>query len=162
MMTEPTSRQIFLSALRGEPRPRVPVVPLAVHFCARVAGLSLNRYTGDAGALADAVIRYHERFRPDAVILSADTWVSAQAMGATVGPMDEDQPWGGLGEPRVRSLADVRALPPPDPTRQGRYPLMIEALRRIVAEEAGLFRPVPAQLEVLAYYANAIAHLGAA
>jgi uroporphyrinogen-III decarboxylase len=47
--------------------------------------------------------------------------------------MDEDQPWGGLGEPRVRSLADVRALPPPDPTRQGRYPLMLEALHRIVA-----------------------------
>ncbi len=128
-----TPKQIFLSALRGEPGPRVPVAPLAVHFCARVAGISLNRYTGDAGALADAVIRCHGRFRPDAVVLSADTWVSAQAMGATVGPMDEDQPWGGLGESRVRTLADVRALPPPDPTRQGRYPLMLEALRRIVA-----------------------------
>ncbi|MBK8856168.1 MAG: uroporphyrinogen decarboxylase family protein [Opitutaceae bacterium] len=132
-MTEPTSRQIFLSALRGKPVMRVPVAPLAVHFCARVAGISLNRYTGDAGALADAVIRYHGRFRPDAVVLSADTWVSAQAMGATVGPMDEDQPWGGMGEPRVRSLADVRALPPSDPNSQGRYPLMLEALSRIVA-----------------------------
>lgn len=132
-MTEPTSRQIFLSALRGKPVMRMPVAPLAVHFCARVAGISLNRYTGDAGALADAVIRYHGRFRPDAVVLSADTWVSAQAMGATVGPMGEDQPWGGMGEPRVRSLADVRALPPPDPNSQGRYPLMLEALRRIVA-----------------------------
>jgi glycerol-3-phosphate O-acyltransferase len=40
--------------------------------------------------------------------------------------------------------------------------LRMLTLRRIVAEEAGLFRPVPAQLEVLAYYANAIAHLGAA
>jgi MtaA/CmuA family methyltransferase len=132
-MTTPTPRQVFLAALRGEATPRIPVAPLAVHFCARVAGISLHRYTSDAAALADAVIRYHARFRPDAVTLSADTWVSAQAMGATVGPLGEDQPWGGRGEPRVRSLADVRALPPPDPERQGRYPLMLEALRRVVA-----------------------------
>jgi MtaA/CmuA family methyltransferase len=132
-MTALTPKQLFLAALRGEPGPRVPVAPLAVHFCARVAGISLNRYTGEAAALADAVICYHQRFRPDAVVLSADTWVSAQAMGATVGSMGEDQPWGGTGEPRVRNLADVRALPPPEPERQGRYPLMLDALGRIVA-----------------------------
>jgi MtaA/CmuA family methyltransferase len=127
-----TSKQLVLSALRGEPVPRVPVVPLTVHFCARVAGISLHRYTSEAAALADAVIRTCERFRPDAVCVSADTWVSAQAMGARVGPLTEDQPWGGLGEPRVRSLADVCAIPPPDVATQGRYPLMLDALRRVV------------------------------
>ncbi len=127
------SRDIVFNALRGEPAPRVPVVPLAVHFCARVTGVTLDRYTRDADALAAAVIAYHERFRPDAVILSADTWVSAQAMGAAVGPIGEQQPWGGLGEPRVRTLADVKALPEPDVAHQGRYPLMLDALRRIVA-----------------------------
>ncbi len=132
-MNEATGRQVFLRALRGEPGPRVPVVPLAVHFCARVTGVTLDKYTRDAEALAEAVIRYHEQFRPDAVILSADTWVSAQAMGAAVGPIGEQQPWGGLGEPRVRTRADVKALPAPDVARQGRYPLMLTALRRIVA-----------------------------
>lgn len=128
-----TPKQLFVSAVRGDPVPRMPVVPLAVHFCARVTGISLHRYTGDAAALAGAVCAYYERFRPDAVCLSADTWVSAQAMGAKVGPLAEDQPWGGLGEPRVRCLADVRAIPPPDPATQGRYPLMLDALRRVVA-----------------------------
>ena len=132
-MNESTGRQVFLNALRGEHGPRVPVVPLAVHFCARVTGVTLDRYTRDADALAAAVIAYHKRFRPDAVILSADTWVSAQAMGAAVGPIGEHQPWGGLGEPRVRTLADVKSLPEPDVARQGRYPLMLDALRRIVA-----------------------------
>ena len=32
-------------------------------------------------------------------------------------------------------------------------------LRRVVDEADGLFRPVPAQADALAYYANAIAHL---
>jgi len=37
--------------------------------------------------------------------------------------------------------------------------LRMLTLRRIVIEENGLFRPAPDQLDVLAYYANAIAHL---
>lgn len=126
------SKQLVLSALRGEAGSRVPVAPMAVHFCARVAEISLHRYTSDAAALAGAVLAYHERFRPDAVCVSADTWVNAQAMGANVGPLTEDQPWGGLGEPRIRRRADVRAIPPPDPATQGRYPLMLDALRRVV------------------------------
>ncbi|MBP6507167.1 MAG: uroporphyrinogen decarboxylase family protein [Opitutaceae bacterium] len=132
-----TPKRIFFSALRGEPTPRVPVAPLAVHFCARVTGVSLHRYSSDAAALAEAVLRYYDRFRPDAIVVSADTWVSAQAMGATVGPLAEDQPWGGRGEPRVRNLADVRALPLPEVATQGRYPLMLDALRRVVAAVGG-------------------------
>ncbi|HTX53589.1 MAG TPA: uroporphyrinogen decarboxylase family protein [Candidatus Baltobacteraceae bacterium] len=136
-MSQPSRRQLFLDALAGKPVPRSPVAPLAVHFCARVAGISLNRYTSDPVALADAVICYYDRFRPDAVVISADTWVSAEAMGARVGPLAEDQPWGGLGGPRVCSPADVRALPPPDPERQGRCPLMLEATRRVAAQIGG-------------------------
>ena len=37
--------------------------------------------------------------------------------------------------------------------------LRMLTLRRIVLEEEGLFRPAPAELDMLAYYANAIAHL---
>jgi hypothetical protein len=32
-------------------------------------------------------------------------------------------------------------------------------LRRLVAEHEGTYRPVPAELSVLIYYANSIAHL---
>ena len=127
------SKQLVLAALRGQPVPRPPVAPLTVHFCARVGGVSLHRYTSDAGVLADCVIRTWERFRFDAVFVSADTWVNAQAMGARVGALGEDQPWGGLGEPLVRTAADLRRIPPPDPGSQGRYPLMLEALARVVA-----------------------------
>ncbi len=129
--------KIFLETLHGRPVSRVPVAPLAVHFCARVTGVSLHRYTSDPVALADAVLRYHARFRPDAVVISADTWISAEAMGAHVGPLSEDQPWGLLGEPRVRNIADVRALPEPASTKQGRCPLMLEVTRRVVDQIGG-------------------------
>ncbi len=110
----------------------MPAGPLAVHFCAGVAGISVREYTASARALADSVIRYAERYRPDAVWVSADTWVSAEAMGAKVRPVDDDQPWCGLGEPTIVTLADLARIPPADSSTQGRYPLMIEALERVV------------------------------
>ncbi len=111
---------------------RVPTGPLAVHFCAKLAGVSVWDYTTNPRGLAECVIRYYERFRPDAVWLSADTWVSAQAMGAKVGAAGQDQPFGGVGPPLVQTPRDIERIPPPDPGSQGRYPLMLEALARIV------------------------------
>lgn len=128
-----TSKELVAAALRGDRVPRVPVGPLAVHFCARQAGVSLIEYSQSASVLADSVIRYYERFRPDAVWISADTWVSAEAMGAQVGTPGPDQPIGGTGEPLVKCAADIDRIPPVDVGSRGRYPLMLEALSRVVA-----------------------------
>src|SRR5512136_2244661 len=128
-----SSKDLVRLTIQGEPTPRIATGPLAVHYCAKVAGVSLRRYTTDAQTLAESVIRYYERFKPDAVWLSADTWVSAEAMGAKVGATGEDQPFGGLGEPLIRSPKDIGRIPPPDVGCAGRYPLMLEALGRIVA-----------------------------
>ena len=105
--------------------------PLAVHYCAAAAGVPLRQYTTDPKTLADCVVQYYETFRPDAVWLSADTWVTAQAMGAEVDFVGDNQPMGGVGAPRVRTAADIDRIPPSDPSSQGRCPLMLEALERI-------------------------------
>jgi MtaA/CmuA family methyltransferase len=127
-----TSKELVEAALKGLPTVHVPTGPLAVHFCARMAGVSLREYTLRPRVLADAVIRYYERFRPDAIWVSADTWVSAQAMGARVEATGPDQPFGGVGPPRVRSAADIDRIPAVHVETQGRYPLMLEALGHIV------------------------------
>jgi uroporphyrinogen decarboxylase len=126
------SKALVTAALNGLAVPRVPVGPLAVHFCAGLAGHSLRQYSTSAQALAESVLRYYERFKPDAVWVSADTWVSAEAMGAKVGSTDDNQPIGGTGEPCVTCPADLDRIPAPDVNRQGRYPLMLEALSRVV------------------------------
>jgi uroporphyrinogen decarboxylase len=128
-----SSKQLVADTLKGLPVPRVVTGPLAVHFCAQWAGHSLRQYTTNPRLLAESVVRYHDRFRPDAVWVSADTWVSAQAMGATVGAPADDQPFGGLGGPTIGTPQAIDRIPPPDPGGQGRYPLMLEALERIVA-----------------------------
>jgi MtaA/CmuA family methyltransferase len=125
------SKQLVLRALQGLPTARPATGPLAVHYCARRAGRSLGDYTNTAGVLADCVARYYEEFRPDAIWLSADTWVTAEAMGAAVRFPGPDQPKCGTGEPLVQSAADVDRIPRPDLASQGRFPLMLDAVQRI-------------------------------
>ena len=78
------------------------------------------------------MIRYYEQFRPDTVWISADTWVTAEAMGKSVVFPGPDQPLGGGPEPLVRTAADLARIPPPDPQSQGRCPRMLEAVHRVV------------------------------
>ncbi|MCH5377085.1 MAG: uroporphyrinogen decarboxylase family protein [Planctomycetes bacterium] len=126
-----TSKQLVGRAIAGDTIPRPAVGPLAVHYCAALTGATIRRYTTDARTLAESVIRYYETFQPDAVWLSADTWVTAQAMGASVDFPGENQPMAGTGEPLVSKASDVDRIPPPDPSSQGRWPLMLEAMARI-------------------------------
>ncbi len=125
------SKQLVADALAGKPVPRTPVGPLAVHYCAGLPGCTVRQYSTSPQLLAESVVRYYERFQPDAVWVSADTWVSAEAMGARVGAEDDTQPLCGLGEPVVRTGADIGRIAPPDPASQGRYPMMLEALSRV-------------------------------
>jgi uroporphyrinogen decarboxylase len=125
-----SSRQAVLDTLQGRSA-RVVTGPLAVHCCAALVGVSIRDYTLSATTLADCVLRYYDRFRPDAVWLSADTWVTAEAMGASVCFPGENEPLGGTGAPAIQCAADVDRIPPPDPGSRGRQPLMLEALTRI-------------------------------
>jgi MtaA/CmuA family methyltransferase len=124
-----TSRELIRATLGGIETPRVPAGPLVVHAAAAMAGVSIERYTLDPVVMTDCICRYYERFRPDAVWLSADTWVTAEAMGATVGFPGPGQPMAGSGETTVRTAADIDRLPAPDPHSLGRMPLMLEAMR---------------------------------
>jgi MtaA/CmuA family methyltransferase len=101
-----------------------------VHYCAGLAGVSIRDYTTNPQILAECVIRYYERFKPDAIWLSADTWISAGAMGARVGATEDNQPFSGLGQPLVQTASDIDRIPAAH-LELGRYPVMLEALTRI-------------------------------
>ena len=126
-----SQKELVRRALAGLDVPRPAVGPLAVHYCARFADVTLQEYTTNARAMADSVIKYYEKFRPDAVWISADTWVIAEAMGAKVCSRDKDQPMGGSGEIAIKTPEDIRRIPPADPASQGRMLLMLDALRRV-------------------------------
>jgi len=82
------------------------------------------------------VIVYYKKFRPDAVWISADTWVTAEAMGAAVRFPQENQPLSGSGEAFIHRPEDIAAVPVDNIKNRGRFPLMAEALR-LVKEHLG-------------------------
>ena len=125
-------RVIVLDALEGRLTPWPARGPLAVHFCARGSGIPIGEYSRNARLLAESVLHYAETFGPDAVWVSSDTWITAEAMGASVASPGPDEPIGGTGEALVRSARDLDGIPPADPSSQGRQRLMLEALWRIV------------------------------
>lgn len=127
----PTPRGRLGAALAGRPTDRTPCAPLAVHYTAALTGTSMEDYTLNPETMVDCICRYYERFHPDAVWLSADTWISAEAMGARVAFPGDNQPLAGAGEAAIRSAADIDRIPPADPSTQGRMPLMLEAMSRL-------------------------------
>jgi len=139
------SREIVKSALAGRETPRVATGPLAVHLTAALAGVSMEDYTLDPDVMVDCICRYHERFRPDAVWFSADTWITAEAMGAEVGFPAAGQPMGGTGKTLVNSAADIDRLPAPDPSSLGRMPMMLEAMAKLRQRlgDDGFSKPLP-------------------
>lgn len=125
------SRQLVFKTLNGEEVPRWPCGPLAVHFCARDMGISIRQYSLDAQLLADSVLSYYDKYRPDAVWISSDTWVTAEAMGAPVRSPGEDEPMAGDNDGVIHTPSDLDAIPDPDPFSQGRQPLMLDAVLRV-------------------------------
>jgi MtaA/CmuA family methyltransferase len=125
------SRERVRNTLAGLDLPRFPCGPLSVHVTATLAGVSIEDYTLKPDAMVDCICRYHERFQPDAAWLSADTWVLAEAMGAAVAFPGKNQPMSGIGNPLVKAVSDIDAIPRADPSTQGRLPLMIEAMEKL-------------------------------
>lgn len=130
-MTTPNPREMVRKVLQGKDTPRPVCGPLAVHYCAGPLGVTVQEYSTNAQTLADAVVAYYEKFRPDAVWVSADTWVTAEAMGAKIRFSSPDHPPSGAGSALIHCREDIEAIPPVDVKSQARLPLMLEALGRV-------------------------------
>ena len=127
------SRQRVRDVLAGEPTDRFVAGPLAVHYCAGFSGVSLRDYTTDArhaGRLRSArttsvFVRTRSGCRP---IRGSPLrpWALRWGSRATISR------WVESASHWCRTREDVDRIPPPDVMRQGRCPLMIEALQRLV------------------------------
>jgi uroporphyrinogen decarboxylase len=127
-----TSKELVKNAIQGEKTPRPACAPLATFFCAADAGISLQEFTTNPDVQVDCILRYFEKYRPDAVWISVDTWVTAEAMGAQVFSPLGDQPLTGSSEGFIDSAQDLDRIPGPDPYSRGRQPLQLEVLSRVV------------------------------
>ena len=108
----------------------VPVGPFAGFYAARLTGVPLGRYVTDGAVIADAQMALQQATGQDIVLTAADTYYMAEAFGLSVVHYPDALPTAqGVV---LEDLADVGRLKVPDPRRDGRMPVYLEALRLLV------------------------------
>ncbi len=124
-----TSRERFLAAAKREAPDVVPAAPYAGNFGATVAGVPISQYNTDAGRMAAAQIRSWELVGHDVVVAQSDQYYIAEGYGCVI-----EQPFDAtphLVAPAVPGLDDIENLKVPDPYRDGRMPVYLDAVHAL-------------------------------
>jgi len=127
-----TGKERVKAAFKGQKPDRVPCYPIVSALAGTLIGVSPREYYTDLGKLADAQIALHEVLKQDVVVLMADLFLEAEAMGARVEFPDDDMP-------RLRSYllgtdkGRLTSLERPDPAKSGRMPAYFEACKQVAA-----------------------------
>ena len=129
------SKQRVEAVLRGQIPDRVPVCLHNFLPAAKEAGIPLEKYLAEPEAAASAHLYAHEKYGHDCILLDLDTTLLAEAMGAK----RDSTPGapGHIAAPAVTDLADVRKLRVVDPERDGRIPVLLEAIRILAGKIGG-------------------------
>jgi len=128
------SRERVIQALALQKSDRVPVIPFIITFAAKYGGFRFLKYATDPNVLAECQIAVAKRFKIDAVYVDSDPIVEIEAMGAPIRYPEDESP--SALEPIVKSMNDVRSLRLPDPEKDGRLPVWINAVK-ILKEKVG-------------------------
>ena len=128
------SRERVLKALAYQKSDRVPVVPFIITFAAKYGGTKFIEYATNSKVLAECQIAVAKRFRIDATYVDSDPIIEIEAMGAKVRYPEDESP--SAIEPAVRSRKDLVLLKQPDPEKDGRLPIWINAIE-ILKEKVG-------------------------
>jgi len=124
-----TSLERVKKALRHEEPDIVPVGPFAGFYAARIAGVKIYDYITDGKVIAEAQYTLWQKTGQDIVVTAADTYYIAEAFGLEVECYENDLPTAK--RPVLHELRDANKLRVPNPHKDGRMPVYIEAVREL-------------------------------
>lgn len=124
------SKERILRTLELQPIDRVGWVPWVGAHAAYLLGVNAKRLFTDADTLVTGVIKGYELYQPDGLPTLFDVQLEAEALGCEIAWSDENPP-AVVGH--VLEKVDLSELKIPTPD-QGRFPMALEAARRIVRE----------------------------
>lgn len=126
---EMTPLQRASAISKGMAYDRLQAKPSIGEQPARVLGISIEDYLGDPRLMALAQTKGFMLYGQDGVGVGPDQFALPEAMGARLVYFRNDIPQ--MGEPIIKNHGDLDMLEPPDPARDGRLPVFIEALEII-------------------------------
>ncbi|MEX2703937.1 MAG: uroporphyrinogen decarboxylase family protein [Candidatus Freyrarchaeum guaymaensis] len=144
---ELTPLERMMVSLRHKEPDRVPVVPFAQTFSAKFAGIPFSVYVSKGYAMAEGQIKAYEAFGWDAVCMSSDVAIYAEACGAKAEYPHDDVPRIVKPALNVWSMYDdFKKLDMPDPWKSGRLTESLKAIE-IAKKELGPDVPVIGWIE---------------
>jgi uroporphyrinogen decarboxylase len=129
-----TSLERIRCAARRQAVDRVPVAPYMGNHGARVAGVPIGEYCRSGRLMAEAQYRAWQVYGQDAVVAQSDNYYIAEGFGVEVEHYLDSTPT--LKTPTICELDGVQGLRVPNPRKDGRMPVYLEAISRL----AGLTR----------------------
>lgn len=124
-----TSLERVRKALRHEAPDTVPVGPFAGFCAARIAGVTLYDYITNGKVLAEAQYTLWQKTGQDIVVTAADTYYIAEAFGLAVTYYTNALPTAK--HPVLHDLREAHKLKIPNPQKDGRMPVYLEAVREL-------------------------------
>jgi uroporphyrinogen decarboxylase len=128
-----TSKERTVAALTGKPYDRIPVNLLISDHAARVIGVTVGEYNNSAALLAKGQIAAWRLYGADNVNTGPGLTGIAEAIGSKIA-FPDSTPY--VAENPVKEERDLDRLKVPDPEKDGRLPLFLEAAS-IVLKEVG-------------------------
>ena len=130
-----TSLERIRAAAAGLPTDCVAVAPYMGNWGAVVAGVPIDSYCRSGRLMAEAQMRAWELLGQDAVVPQSDGYYIAEGFGVQVEHHPDSTPT--VTRVALEDLAGVDRLRVPDPWRDGRMPVYLEAIARLAAALKG-------------------------
>jgi MtaA/CmuA family methyltransferase len=127
-----TSLERCLTVLQGGVPDRVPVIPQTFMFSLETAGMRMRDVVRSAAKMAEAQQISIEKYGYDGCVIDFDDASLAEACGARVIYRDDEPAVVDESTPAVKDWRGVDSLEVPDPWRDGRLPIWLEATRLLV------------------------------
>jgi uroporphyrinogen decarboxylase len=152
-MSTLTSRERVLRAIRRQPTDCVAAMPYMYDIAAETAGIPVLEFCTDPEAMVRAQLALHEQVGQDVIAIGADNYYIAEGFGCGTTRNPDEIP--AMIKPPLENISGVFDLEVPDPQRDGRMPVMLEALRlarKAVGDRVALRSPGTGPFALASYF----------
>ena len=127
-----TAREIFKIMKSTERPPRIPFIPTFYEHAARVINKTPTMVARDENLLVESQLKCFDLYDHDLISVGVDIYnVECEALGAEVNYFPASEKIPSIEESLVTNEEDLDTLQIPDPQKDGRMPMFINAADRI-------------------------------
>lgn len=133
-MAQISGKHIFLMLEKGLIPPRIPFCPTIFEHAARIIGVSPSQMARNVDQIVNGQLAAYDLYGHDLISVAVDIYnVQAEALGSEIIFWD-DNSVPSIGGVLITQESDFRNLSVPNPEKDGRMPLFLEACEIINAK----------------------------